>query len=185
MSGIRGARPSDDTRRYGILAVDDEDAILESIELTLGEEYRVYTATSGEEGLEILDREEIALVISDQVMPGMSGVEFLEKVIERNPRAIRIMLTGYADMSSLILAINEGRIYRYIPKPWEPDDLRISVKRGLEVYELSGENAQLADALAEANERLRAENIYLRREVEGKDLVCVRGEELLPGGPRG
>jgi len=168
MSGIRGARPSDDTRRYGILAVDDEDAILESIELTLGEEYRVYTATSGEEGLEIFDREEIALVISDQVMPGMSGVEFLEKVIERNPRTIRMMLTGYADMSSLILAINEGRIYRYIPKPWEPDDLRISVKRGLEVYELSGENAQLADALAEANERLRAENIYLRREVEAR-----------------
>jgi DNA-binding NtrC family response regulator len=168
MSGILGARPSDVTRQYGILVVDDEDAILESIEFTLGAEYRVFTATSGEEGLEILEREDIALVISDQVMPGMSGVEFLERVIERNPRAIRMMLTGYADMSSLISAINEGRIYRYIPKPWEPDDLRISVKRGLEVYELSGENAQLADALAEANERLRAENVYLRREVEAR-----------------
>ena len=168
MPGVVGARPNDDNRQYGILAVDDEEAILESLELTLGEEYRVFTATSGEEGLEILDREEIALVISDQVMPGMSGVEFLEKVIERNPRAIRIMLTGYADMSSLVRAINEGRIYRYIPKPWEPDDLRISVKRGLEVYELSSENAQLADALAEANERLRAENVYLRREVEAR-----------------
>ena len=72
MSGIRGARPSDDTRQYGILAVDDEDAILESLELTLGDEYRVFTATSGEEALEILDREEIALVISDQVMPGIA-----------------------------------------------------------------------------------------------------------------
>ena len=98
----------------------------------------------------------------------MSGVEFLEKVIERNPRAIRMMLTGYADMPALIRAINEGRIYRYIPKPWEPDDLRIAVKRGLEVYELSSENAELADALAEANERLRAENVYLRREVEAR-----------------
>ena len=71
-------------------------------------------------------------------------------------------------MPSLIAAINEGRIWRYIPKPWEPDDLRIAVKRGLEVYELSNENAQLADALAEANARLRAENVYLRKEVEAR-----------------
>lgn len=167
MASIQGARPTDDDR-YGILLVDDEDAILESLELTLGGEYRIFTATSGEAALAVLEREEIALVLSDQVMPGMSGVEFLEKVIERNPRAIRMMLTGYADMPALIRAINEGRIYRYIPKPWEPDDLRIAVKRGLEVYELSSENAQLADALAEANERLRAENVYLRREVEAR-----------------
>ncbi len=165
---IEGARPTDETRRYGILVVDDEDAILESIELTLGAEYRVFTASSAQQGLSILDREEIALVISDQVMPGMSGVEFFERVIERNPRAIRILLTGYSDMPSLVRAINEGRIYRYIAKPWEPDELRISVKRGLEVYELFSENAQLAAALAEANERLRAENVYLRREVEAR-----------------
>jgi two-component system response regulator HupR/HoxA len=168
MDGIEGARPTDEARRYGILVVDDEEAILESLEFTLGTEYDVFTAQSAEEGLEILDREDVALVISDQVMPGMSGVEFLERVIERNPRAIRIMLTGYADMASLVRAINEGRIYRYLPKPWEPDDLRIAVKRGLEVYELSSENAELADALAEANERLRAENVYLRREVEAR-----------------
>ena len=169
MAGIEGARPNaDEARAYGILIVDDEEAILESLELTLGIEYRVFTAASAEAGLEILDREDIALVISDQVMPGMSGVEFLEKVIERNPRATRMMLTGYADMPSLIAAINEGRIWRYIPKPWEPDDLRIAVKRGLEVYALSSENAQLADALAEANERLRAENVYLRGEVEAR-----------------
>lgn len=168
MASIEGARPNGDETPYGILIVDDEDAILESLELTLAGEYRIFTATSGEEGLAVLDREDIALVLSDQVMPGMSGVEFLEQVIDRNPRAIRMMLTGYADMPALIRAINEGRIYRYIPKPWEPDDLRIAVKRGLEVYELSSENAQLADALAEANERLRAENVYLRREVEAR-----------------
>jgi two-component system response regulator HupR/HoxA len=168
MNEIESARPSGDKHRYGVLVVDDEDAILESLALTLGVEYEIFTAASGEEGLEIFDREEIALVISDQVMPGMSGVEFFEKVIERNPRAIRMMLTGYADMPSLVRAINEGRIYRYLPKPWEPDDLRIAVKRALEVYELSSENTQLADALAEANERLRAENVYLRREVEAR-----------------
>ncbi|MEZ4332444.1 MAG: sigma-54 dependent transcriptional regulator [Myxococcota bacterium] len=168
MPVIEGARPTDESRRYGVLVVDDEEAILESIEMTLGSEYRVFTATSAREGLEILDREDIALVISDQVMPGMTGVEFFEKVIERSPKTIRILLTGYSDMPSLVRAINEGRIYRYVTKPWEPDELRISVKRGLEVHALSSVNAQLAASLAEANERLRAENLYLRREVEAR-----------------
>ncbi len=165
MSEIQGARQSDEGP-YGILLVDDEEAILESLEFALGAEYRVFTAGGGEEGLRILDQEDIALVISDHVMPGMSGVEFLEKVIEKNPRAIRMMLTGYADVSALVGAINEGRIYRYIQKPWEPDELRVNVKRALEAYALSARNQQLAADLAAANERLRAENIYLRREVE-------------------
>jgi two-component system response regulator HupR/HoxA len=166
MSEIEGARPTDDTHHYGVLIVDDEEGILESLELTLDSEYRVYTARTGEEGLRILEREDVALVISDQVMPGMTGVEFLEKVIERNPRAVRMMLTGYADVSALVRAINEGRIYRYIQKPWEPDELRINIRRALEAYELTTENVQLAADLADANERLRAENLYLRREVE-------------------
>jgi two-component system response regulator HupR/HoxA len=164
---VAGARPEPGARPYGILVVDDEEAILESLELTLGHDYRVHVARSGAEGLAILDREPaIALVIVDQVMPGMTGVEFLEKVIERRPETIRMMLTGYADISSLVRAINEGRIYRYIQKPWEPDELRVDVKRALEAYELTTVNVQLAAALAEANERLRAENVYLRREVE-------------------
>ena len=163
--GIEGARRGDHPP-YGILLVDDEPAILESLELTLGADYRVHTASSGEAGLAILETEEIALVIADQVMPSMSGVEFLEKAIERNPSAIRMMLTGYADIGSLARAINEGRIYRYIQKPWETDEVRLNVKRALEAYELVGENVQLAAALKDANDRLRAENLYLRREVE-------------------
>jgi two-component system response regulator HupR/HoxA len=163
---IEGARPEAGSRSYGILIVDDEPAILESLELTLGSDYRVHTATSGEAGLEILDREEIALIISDQVLPSMNGVEFLEKAIERNPQAIRMMLTGYADIGSLARAINEGRIYRFITKPWEPEEVRLNVKRALEAYELATENIQLAAALADANTRLRAENRYLRSEVE-------------------
>jgi two-component system response regulator HupR/HoxA len=166
MSEIEGARPDEGAPLYGILVVDDEEAIRESLEFTLGGQYRVFTAADGEQGLAILDREDIAVVIADQVMPVMSGVEFLGKVIERNPRAIRMMLTGYAEMDAIIGAINEGRIYRYITKPWEPDELRLNVKRALEAYELRGENTQLAAELADANERLRAENLYLRGEVE-------------------
>jgi two-component system response regulator HupR/HoxA len=166
--GIEAARPDPGAHPYGVLLVDDEEAILESLELTLGDDYCVFTASDGAKGLEILEREDIALVIVDQVMPEMTGVEFLEKVIERKPNTIRMMLTGYADIGSLVRAINDGRIYRYIQKPWEPEELRIDVKRALEAYGLSTENVQLAAALADANERLRAENVYLRREVERK-----------------
>ncbi|MDG2051312.1 MAG: response regulator [Myxococcota bacterium] len=168
MTEIEGARPEGDRAQYGVLVVDDEEAILESIEMTLGTEYRIFTATNGEAALEILDHESIALVISDQVMPGMTGVEFLERVVEKNPKAIRMMLTGYADMSSLIRAINDGRIYRYISKPWEPDALRVDVRRALDAYALAARNVELAADLEVANERLRAENLYLRREVEGR-----------------
>ena len=179
--GIEGARRTGGDRPYGILIVDDEHGILESLELTLGSDYRVYTASSGEQGLEILEREDVALVIADQVMPSMSGVEFLEKACELKPESIRIMLTGYADIGSLARAINEGRIYRFIAKPWEPDDVRLNVKRALEAYELATENVQLADALHKANERLRAENIYLRREVErryGFDQIIGSSAEM-------
>ncbi|MEE3328749.1 MAG: sigma-54 dependent transcriptional regulator [Myxococcota bacterium] len=152
----------------GILIVDDEEAITESLALTLGTEYPVYTASSGTQGLEILDREEVGVIICDQVMPGMTGVEFFEKVVERNPRPLRIMLTGYADMQSLVRAVNDGQIYRYIAKPWEPDDLRIDVRRAMESYGLIRENVRLTENLAEANERLRSENLYLREEIQGR-----------------
>src|SRR5512139_3315825 len=164
---------------HAILVVDDETAIRESLELTLGDDYRVFTAATGEEGLGILERERIALIITDQELPTMKGVEFLESAIGIAPRAIRMMLTGYADIGSLARAVNEGRIYRYIPKPWEPDEVRLNVKRALEAFALAGENVQLASALADANERLRAENLYLRREVERR----YGFDQILGGSP--
>ncbi len=163
---IAGARQEPGAHPYTILVVDDEPAILESIELTLGDEYRVLTAKNGRAGVEVLEREEVSLVIADQVMPEMSGADFLQRAVELQPRAVRIMLTGYADVNAIILAINEGRIYRYIQKPWEPDQLRLDVRHALESYRLTSENAQLASALQAANEKLRAENLYLRRQAQ-------------------
>jgi two-component system response regulator HupR/HoxA len=163
-----GTRRQTGARPYGILIVDDDSTILESLEQALGADYRIYTADSGSSGLAVLERDEIALIIADQVLPSMTGVEFFERAIEIEPRAIRILLTGVSNIRSLTRAVNEGRVYRLIAKPWEPDEIRLTVKRALETYELTGENTQLAAALAEANERLRAENLYLRREVERK-----------------
>lgn len=167
-TSIEGARQGagNDERPFQVLLVDDEVAILESLELTLSEDYTVFAVDNGREGLLILQEQEIDLVIVDQVMPEMSGVDFLEKVIEIRPACVRMMLTGYADIDMVVRAINDGRIYRYIQKPWEPDELRLDVKRALEAYRLNAENNKLAAALAQANQQLRAENIYLRREVE-------------------
>jgi two-component system response regulator HupR/HoxA len=166
-TNIEGARQGGaDERPFKVLLVDDEVAILESLELTLSEDYTVFAVDNGRDGVQILREEDIDLVIVDQVMPEMSGTEFLEKVIEHRPAAVRMMLTGYADINSIVRAINDGRIYRYIQKPWEPDELRLDVKRALENYRLNAENTELAAALAVANEKLRAENLFLRREVE-------------------
>jgi two-component system response regulator HupR/HoxA len=163
---IASARREPGAHPFTILVVDDEPAILESIELTLGDDYRVLSALSARAALDILEREEVALIIADQVMPGMNGASFLERAVAIAPRAVRLMLTGYADIHAIIRAINEGKIYRYIAKPWEPDQLRLDVKNALEAYTLSAENAQLASALAIANEKLRAENLYLRQQVQ-------------------
>jgi two-component system response regulator HupR/HoxA len=163
---IAGARREPGAHPFTILVVDDEPAILESIELTLGDDYRVLTALSARAALDLLEREEVALIIADQVMPGMNGASFLERAVAIRPRAVRLMLTGYADIHAIIRAINEGKIYRYIAKPWEPDQLRLDVKNALDAYQLTAENAQLASALEIANEKLRAENLYLRQQVQ-------------------
>lgn len=153
-------------KRYGLLIVDDEKDILRALSLTFDEEYYVFTASSGRQALEILEQEEIALIIADQRMPEMSGIEFLERTIEKYPQVIRIILTAYPDTESLIQAINTGRVYRYITKPWNRAELTIAVKRALESYELALENQRLVKELQAANEQLQAENLYLKREVE-------------------
>jgi len=155
-----------DGRRYALLFVDDEEGILETLQMLFEEDYDTHLAHNGADGLEILEREEIAVVIADQRMPGMDGAEFLERAVEVRPEAIRMMITGYADITAVIHAVNEGRIHRYIQKPWENHELRLIIRQALDAYQLSHEKAQLAYALKEAHDRLRRENLYLRREVE-------------------
>ncbi len=152
--------------RYGLLLVDDERDILQTLALTFEHDYDVFQAGSGAEGLAILKQHEIACIIADQRMPEMTGVEFLERSMATQPQAIRMILTGYTDTAALIRAINAGRIYRYITKPWDREELKITVKRAVESYELTKENQRLLKELHAANERLQTENLYLKREVE-------------------
>jgi CheY-like chemotaxis protein len=135
-----------------ILIVDDEEAILETMAFTFEDEYEVLTASDARAGLEILDRSApVAAVITDQRMPEMTGVEFLARVCEHHPTTTRIILTGFAELDTIVRAINEGHAYAYVAKPWEPDELKQLVRRAVEHHRLLRENEQLMAALGRTN----------------------------------
>jgi signal transduction histidine kinase/DNA-binding response OmpR family regulator len=154
-------------REYPILYVDDEVENLRIFELTFRRQFGIYTATSGEEGLEILNTKPVAVVLSDHRMPGMTGTEFLARVAEIDPKTIRIMVTAYGDAETLQDAINNGSIYHFIPKPWNPDDVRATLIRGIQTYALERERAQLLQELTVVN-RVSAE---LNRELDIERLL--------------
>ncbi len=143
--------------RARILIVDDEEAILETMSFTFEDDYEVLTCTAASEALALLDREgAVSVVISDQRMPEMTGVELLAKVFERHPATVRIILTGFADMDAIISSINDGHVYAYITKPWETDDLKQVVRRAVEHHALAVENERLLSDLRDANVFLSA-----------------------------
>jgi signal transduction histidine kinase len=140
-----------DHREYPILYVDDEPENLRIFELTFRREFSIVTATSGERGLELLSEQPVALVLSDHRMPGMTGTDFLARVAELDPKTVRIMVTAYGDAETLQSAINSGSIYRFIPKPWTPEDVRATLRRGIEAYALDREREQLLRELTILN----------------------------------
>lgn len=158
-----------------ILCVDDEVNVLRALErMFLDDDYDILTATSADEGLKILEREsQVQIVISDYRMPVMNGVDFLREVCDRWPDTVRIVLSGYADTAAIVAAINEGQIYKFVPKPWNDDDLRVTVLNALEKYRLQKHNAKLLDELSRSNEELTLMNENL------ESIVSERTNELL------
>jgi CheY-like chemotaxis protein len=145
------------SERARILIVDDEEAILETMSFTFDEDYDVLTAPSARDALALLDANApVAAVITDQRMPEMTGVEFLARVCERHPNTTRIILTGYADGEAMVRAINEGHVYAYVTKPWEPDDLKQLVHRAVELHRLRLTNDRLLEDVQQANRFLAA-----------------------------
>jgi len=148
---------------YKILCVDDEKSVLSSIKrLFLDDSYQVLTASSGVEGLELLKEDKADIIISDQRMPEMSGAEFLTKSKEFSPDAIRIILTGYANIDTAIESINKGEVYRYITKPWNNDDLKSVVRGALELKTLRKENDSLLELTKTQNTKLKDLNANLK-----------------------
>lgn len=143
--------------RTRILVVDDEEAILETMTFTFEDDYDVLTAVSPREALALLERSApVAVVISDQRMPEMTGVELLAEVYARHPNTVRIILTGFADMNATIGAINASHVYAYVTKPWEPDQLKQVVRRAVEHHRLARENERLLAELRRATVFLEA-----------------------------
>ncbi len=144
-----------------ILFVDDEKNILKSLRRTFMEEqnYDIYLAESGAEGLQVLDStDDFRLVISDYRMPGMNGVEFLRQVNDRWPDTVRIVLSGYADTAVVVEAVNLGHIYKFIPKPWDDNELLMTIKAALDYQRLRRENSSLNVRLQEKNKELEYKN---------------------------
>ena len=149
-----------------LLLVDDEPGILSSLRRLLRPAgYRIHTAESGQAGIDILAREAVDLVISDMRMPTMDGAAFLAQVCDRWPATTRILLTGHADITSTIAAINRGEIFRYIPKPWDDADLLLIVRDALERQRLRKENAALLALTQAQNEKLKEFNSGLEDKV--------------------
>jgi signal transduction histidine kinase len=140
-----------DYREYPVLYVDDEPENLRIFELAFRREFSIVTATSGDEGLDIINSQPVALVLSDHRMPGMTGVEFLTRANEIDPKTVRLLVTAYGDAETLGNAINSGKIYRFVPKPWQPEEMRVTVRRGIEMYALDREREQLMRELTLLN----------------------------------
>ena len=145
-----------------VLVVDDEPRVLDALEAILAAEFRVLRAGHGEEALRILEAEDAAVILTDYRMPRMTGVELLRRSQEIAPDAIRIVLTAYTDVDNLMEAINTGRIYHFIPKPWDPNELLVVVRRASERYALAQENARLKDELELACNALQREAAEVR-----------------------
>jgi len=155
-----------DNDNLTLLFVDDEPSILSALRrLFRPHGYRIVMAESGAAGLEILEHEAVDLVISDMRMPEMDGATFLKHVRQRWPQVMRILLTGYADITSTVAAINEGEIYRYISKPWDDNEIVLVVREALERRRLEEENRRLSALTLRQNEELKELNTGLEQKV--------------------
>jgi response regulator RpfG family c-di-GMP phosphodiesterase len=140
-------------KKITVLYVDDEENNLVSFKANFRLKYNVLIAISGDEAMKLLDTKHIDIIITDQRMPNMTGVEFLEKVLEKNPDPMRILLTGYADMNAVIDAINKGKIFHYLSKPWNEEELDMTIKRAYEVYEEKQKVKEMNEKLVVSNDQ--------------------------------
>jgi len=162
-----------------VLFVDDEENILRSIKrLFMEESYEILTANSGEEALKLLkDHQNIGLIVSDQRMPGMQGVDLLKQACDISPDTLRIMLTGYTDVNAAIEAINKGGAFQYIMKPWKDDELIQIVRDAVYRYSLTQENKRLAEIVRKQNEELKQWNDQLQYRVQQQTIEIRESEE--------
>jgi len=161
---------------FNVLYVDDEENNLNSFRAALRRNYNIYTALSGEEGIDILSKTDIHVIVTDQRMPHMTGVQFLQHIPDAQDN-VKIILTGFSDMESIIEAINTGKVYRYITKPWDKDELKITIDNAIETVMLRRDNKHLIQELQEYNEQLE-EKVRLRTQKIEKQKQIIEAAKI-------
>jgi DNA-binding NtrC family response regulator len=153
--------------KHCLLVVDDEPSVCDSVHDLLRREFRVLKATSAEEGFRIMQQEQVHIVMTDQRMPRITGVELLSKVTARHPHAIRMLFTGFADLQSIVAAINQGHIFQFLKKPWEPEELIVAVRQAAAEYDrletVAIEREQLQEQVFELVRRVSALEAEVQR----------------------
>src|SRR5450830_1095406 len=160
-----------------LLLVDDEINILSALKRLLRQDkYEIVTANSGQEALTLLTSRSVDVIVSDQRMPGMTGVEFLGIAKEKYPDTVRIVLSGYTELQSVTEAVNQGAIYKFLTKPWDDEQLRGHIEEAFRRKEMADENRRLNLEVSTANQELAAANRKLEALVKMKQQQIARDE---------
>jgi response regulator RpfG family c-di-GMP phosphodiesterase len=153
--------------KHTLLVVDDEPNVCDSVYDLLRREFRVLRAKSAEEGIKLMEENDVQIIMTDQRMPQITGVEFLRRIRVGHPQAVRMLFTGYADLESIIAAINQGHIYKFLKKPWQPEELEAAVRDAATEYDRIVHQAQEMTFLREEVKLLRERLTLLEDEVKG------------------
>jgi DNA-binding NtrC family response regulator len=152
-------------RSHTLLVIDDEIDVCDSVHALLRRDFRVLKARCADEGLKLMKDNEVHIIMTDQRMPKVSGVELLANVLRGQPHAIRILFTGYAELDSIIQAINQGHIYRFLKKPWQPEELEQAVRDAAAEYDRIIEQNERMERLHREQQHLRDRVAALEQEV--------------------
>jgi YesN/AraC family two-component response regulator len=163
-----------------LLCIDDDSATLRALQRSLrGEEYSVLVADTASQAFELLDKENIQTVMVDQRMPEVNGSDLLQQIKARHPNIIRLVLSGYADASTILESINEGEVYRFLVKPWNGDELKITLNQCFEHHELQRQNRELLQTVNSQNEALVQLNDELKSVLENRTYLLRLVQEVV------
>jgi response regulator RpfG family c-di-GMP phosphodiesterase len=153
--------------KHCLLIVDDEPNVCDSVHDLLRREFRVLKANSAQEGYQIMQNEEVHIVMSDQRMPQITGVELLARVKSKYPQAVRMLFTGFADLESIIAAINQGHIFGFLKKPWQPEELEAAVRQAAQEYDrltqTAREREELLDVIGSLQQRVTTLEAHVQK----------------------
>ena len=153
-------------KKHTLLVVDDEADVGDSVHDLLRREFTVLKAKNAEEGIQLMQQNEVHIIMTDQRMPKITGVELLTKIRQRYPQAVRMLFTGYADLESIVAAINQGHVYGFLKKPWRPEELEAAVREAAAEYERLVDQAEQMQHLREELKRLHDRVAVLETEVQ-------------------